>query len=372
MSEGWFYRETAGAREIGPVTKSDIEYLRTQGTIRPGMEIRSEFGEWSAVSSGSGIKSERREPSAAALPRVANANANAATVLSPTSDSPPVPPPSKVAVVRRNSNKQIAIAAGVIGASALLIFLLLTATNGTGIESNAGLDVVDGSEEKQISTVEPASIPAGQPSGSDNGDSAATSDATPDVQGSNSVASGNQPVPLNRNVNREHVISPGAEFLGVRATTETMPSRRTAKVDWKVIATTETMPSRRTAKVDLQQSDMTARSGKRRQQALEEGGGTAESEQAVALALKWLKARQQANGSWDFREVGLDAQPGTLDSNLGATAMAMLCFLGAGNTTRTGPEKDVVKKHLITSNHSRAKPNLDRTLCTFTHWSHCA
>ena len=218
MSEGWFYRETAGAREIGPVTKSDIEYLRTQGTIRPGMEIRSEFGEWSAVSSGSGIKSERREPSAAALPRVANANANAATVLSPTSDSPPVPPPSKVAVVRRNSNKQIAIAAGVIGASALLIFLLLTATNGTGIESNAGLDVVDGSEEKQISTVEPASIPAGQPSGSDNGDSAATSDATPDVQGSNSVASGNQPVPLNRNVNREHVISPGAEFFGVRAT----------------------------------------------------------------------------------------------------------------------------------------------------------
>ena len=97
-------------------------------------------------------------------------------------------------------------------------------------------------------------------------------------------------------------------------------------------------------KADLQESDMTARSGEERQQALEDGGGTAESEQAVALALKWLKEQQQADGSWDFRNVGEKAQPGILDSDLGATAMAMLCFLGAGNTTRTGPEKDVVKK----------------------------
>mgnify|MGYP002631476526 FL=1 len=238
MSEGWFYRETAGARERGPVTKSDLEYLQTQGTIRPGMEIRSEFGEWSAVSSGSGIKPERRDPSAAALPRVAKAKAKAATVSPPSSDSPPVPPVSKAVAVGRNSNKQIAIAAGVIVASALLIFLLLTATNGTGIESNAGQDVVDGSEEKETNTSEPASIPAGQPSGSDNGDtasaesqsagadaskqndgdSAGTSDATPDVPGSTSVVSGSQPTPLNRNVNRKHVISPGAEFFGVRAT----------------------------------------------------------------------------------------------------------------------------------------------------------
>ena len=115
---------------------------------------------------------------------------------------------------------------------------MLTATNGTGIESNAGQDVVDGSEEKETNTSEPASIPAGQPSGSDNGDtasaesqsagadaskqndgdSAGTSDATPDVPGSTSVVSGSQPTPLNRNVNRKHVISPGAEFFGVRAT----------------------------------------------------------------------------------------------------------------------------------------------------------
>ena len=69
---------------------------------------------------------------------------------------------------------------------------------------------------------------------------------------------------------------------------------------------------------------MTARSGEERQQALEAGGGTAESEQAVALALKWLKALQHADGSWDFRDVGQDAQPGILDADLGATAMAML------------------------------------------------
>ncbi|MEJ7591765.1 MAG: GYF domain-containing protein [Planctomycetaceae bacterium] len=107
---------------------------------------------------------------------------------------------------------------------------------------------------------------------------------------------------------------------------------------------TESGAPRRPAKADLQQSDMTARSGEERQQAVADGGGTAESEQAVALALKWLKEQQQADGSWDFRNAGQDAQPGTLDTDLGATAMAMLCFLGAGNTTRTGPEKDVVIK----------------------------
>lgn len=107
---------------------------------------------------------------------------------------------------------------------------------------------------------------------------------------------------------------------------------------------TESGTPRLTPKADLQESDMTARSGEERQQALDDGGGTAESEQAVALALKWLKERQQADGSWDFREVGQDAQPGILDADPGATAMAMLCFLGAGNTTRTGPEKDVVKR----------------------------
>ena len=107
---------------------------------------------------------------------------------------------------------------------------------------------------------------------------------------------------------------------------------------------TESGRPRPTQNADLQESDMTARSGEERQQALEAGGGTAESEKAVALALKWLKELQHADGSWDFRDVGQDAQPGILDADLGATAMAMLCFLGAGNTTRTGPEKEVVKK----------------------------
>ncbi|RLT20509.1 MAG: hypothetical protein DWI29_03795, partial [Planctomycetota bacterium] len=107
---------------------------------------------------------------------------------------------------------------------------------------------------------------------------------------------------------------------------------------------TESGRPRPTQNADLQESDMTARSGEERQQALEAGGGPAESEKAVALALKWLKELQHADGSWDFRDVGQDAQPGILDADLGATAMAMLCFLGAGNTTRTGPEKEVVKK----------------------------
>jgi len=94
----------------------------------------------------------------------------------------------------------------------------------------------------------------------------------------------------------------------------------------------------------LQQSNLSARSGEGREQAVEDSGGTVDSEKAVARALEWLRRIQRSDGSWDFEDVGEDAQPGSLSSPLGATAMATLCFLGSGSTTRTGPDKDLVKR----------------------------
>src|SRR5262249_45924392 len=65
------------------------------------------------------------------------------------------------------------------------------------------------------------------------------------------------------------------------------------------------------------------------------GGGTPESERAVDLGLEWLARHQQADGSWSFQH-GPD-DPGELDCPTGATGLALLCFLGAGNTPKKGP-----------------------------------
>ncbi|MEX0728917.1 MAG: prenyltransferase/squalene oxidase repeat-containing protein, partial [Planctomycetaceae bacterium] len=71
-------------------------------------------------------------------------------------------------------------------------------------------------------------------------------------------------------------------------------------------------------------------------------GGTAESEAAVVAGLKWLAAHQSSDGSWSFDHTtaacdGTCTAPGMLlDCRTGATGMALLAFLGAGQTHREG------------------------------------
>ena len=70
-----------------------------------------------------------------------------------------------------------------------------------------------------------------------------------------------------------------------------------------------------------------------KQAALKKYGGTAESEAAVNAGLKWLKNIQKRDGSWSFGSPGEGAEPGRLHStDMGATSLALLCFLGAGHT----------------------------------------
>jgi hypothetical protein len=74
-------------------------------------------------------------------------------------------------------------------------------------------------------------------------------------------------------------------------------------------------------------------------------GGTTGSEKAVALALKWLAEHQLSDGSWNFDHraglcQGRCSHNGTLnDCSTGATAMALLPFLGAGQTHKEGQYK---------------------------------
>ncbi len=81
-------------------------------------------------------------------------------------------------------------------------------------------------------------------------------------------------------------------------------------------------------------------------------GGNDASEAAVARALKWFAAHQNPDGSWNFDHrtgpcQGRCGDPGSLNEcRTGATAMALLPFLGAGQTHRVGKYKENVNRGL--------------------------
>ncbi|MGE5193897.1 MAG: hypothetical protein ACM3U2_15495, partial [Deltaproteobacteria bacterium] len=71
-------------------------------------------------------------------------------------------------------------------------------------------------------------------------------------------------------------------------------------------------------------------------------GGNEKSESAVSMGLSWLLRQQQADGHWELHQGYLD--PGQIRTNTGATALALLAFLGAGHTHRDGPHSQKIGK----------------------------
>jgi len=84
---------------------------------------------------------------------------------------------------------------------------------------------------------------------------------------------------------------------------------------------------------------------KMRQQLVASGGGSSQSEAAVEAALKWFIQHQMPDGGWNFDLAacpscqGQCSHGGTLKDRCGATAMALLPFLGRGYTHMEGPYK---------------------------------
>lgn len=95
-----------------------------------------------------------------------------------------------------------------------------------------------------------------------------------------------------------------------------------------------------------------ARSAKARQGMLNKFGGSAGSEAAVTAALKWLAAHQERDGGWDIDHTrgvcrGQCTHPGSVTSGRNAaTALAVLPFLGAGQTHKDGAYKETVQRGL--------------------------
>ncbi|UCF33541.1 MAG: PD40 domain-containing protein [Phycisphaerales bacterium] len=82
---------------------------------------------------------------------------------------------------------------------------------------------------------------------------------------------------------------------------------------------------------------------------IERHGGSAETERAVADALKWLAAHQSADGHWDavdFDEgCGVCDGEAEIDADIAMTGLATLCFLGANHTHLSdGPYRETVAK----------------------------
>ncbi len=86
----------------------------------------------------------------------------------------------------------------------------------------------------------------------------------------------------------------------------------------------------------------------------ESRGGSAAGESAVQAALKWLAAVQSPDGHWDAAHYGAGKETNAIDghdrrgagskADSGITGMALLAFLGAGNTHLQG-------KHAVTVQH---------------------
>jgi hypothetical protein len=65
-------------------------------------------------------------------------------------------------------------------------------------------------------------------------------------------------------------------------------------------------------------------------------GGTRRTEEAVLAGLQWLAKQQLRDGSWSLLGPYSDGVQGGMDNKAAATAMALLAFQGAGNTTEKG------------------------------------
>ncbi len=97
---------------------------------------------------------------------------------------------------------------------------------------------------------------------------------------------------------------------------------------------------------------LSSRSKETKRELLKKFGGTSDTERAVSMALKWLAEHQNPEtGAWTMTHAlicgGKCDRPGERVASMNAaTGMALMCFLGAGQTHMEGEYKETVFKGL--------------------------
>ncbi len=107
------------------------------------------------------------------------------------------------------------------------------------------------------------------------------------------------------------------------------------------------LPTRTALSPDIYQQ----RAPQQRQALVQQMGGSAETERAVALALEWLARHQSPDGRWDGARFddrcGACDGPTRVDVDIALTGLALLCFLGTDHTHfNEGPYQEVVDRGL--------------------------
>ena len=363
----WFYKHRS--RELGPLSADELRYLASITKIVADTMIRKEgSGDWIEYRQSEFFTRPISKTAQVTMPAPVHAkrlnvdrSQESVSETAAIEANPDSAPPKRAVVSLTQEERRTRIISAAVVCSLLVMFglLVLLWPRFAGLSGEAGNQSVHSGDAGSSGEVKGDSEVSGGNASNDqavsgevDGSAAAATTDSADQIGTPEPPSPTTTAPTESTEEMAEAEPPDAstsDAVTSGTVAEAVPENRELDEKFgislpKKKSRTESGRPRPTQNADLQESDMTARSGEERQQALEAGGGPAESEKAVALALKWLKELQHADGSWDFRDVGQDAQPGILDADLGATAMAMLCFLGAGNTTRTGPEKEVVKK----------------------------
>jgi hypothetical protein len=97
------------------------------------------------------------------------------------------------------------------------------------------------------------------------------------------------------------------------------------------------------------------RTSENRQTLREQFGGSAQGESSVQAALSWLAANQESDGRWEARRFGAGQETHTLgqdrggagdDADAGISALAILAFLGAGQTHLQGEHRSTIQRGL--------------------------
>ena len=91
---------------------------------------------------------------------------------------------------------------------------------------------------------------------------------------------------------------------------------------------------------------LNGRTAETKQSLLQLFGGTKQSEDAVGRGLNWLVRHQKADGRWELHQGYDNPCRINLRTDTGATALALLALLGAGNTHQEGKYKEQVAKGL--------------------------
>ncbi len=94
------------------------------------------------------------------------------------------------------------------------------------------------------------------------------------------------------------------------------------------------------------ENTLAGRNPKTRAGTFKRNGADDKTERAISTGLMWLKRQQQARGNWKLHEGYPDPGYQVIRTDTGASALALLAYLGAGNTHQSGDHQETVAKGL--------------------------